>query len=47
VRLDGADTAECDALTAVRWWTADAIEANAEPVYPPDLADVVRRLTRR
>jgi 8-oxo-dGTP diphosphatase len=46
VRLDGADAAERDALTAVRWWTPDAIEATAEPVYPPDLADVLRRLMR-
>jgi len=39
-------TNERAALLAVRWWTPDEIENTGEDVYPRDLAEVVRRLTR-
>ncbi|WBO24251.1 NUDIX hydrolase [Sphingomonas abietis] len=46
IALDGVDEAERTALKELRWWSAEAIDASAQPVYPPDLADVVRRLGR-
>jgi 8-oxo-dGTP diphosphatase len=44
IRLGGVDEAERSVLREWRWWTADEIEASPDPVYPPDLAAVVRRL---
>ena len=44
ISLDGVDDEERAVLRELRWWTADAIEASPDPVYPPDLAAVVRRL---
>jgi len=34
------------ALLTLRWWTPEEIENTGEDVYPRDLAEVVRRLTR-
>jgi 8-oxo-dGTP pyrophosphatase MutT (NUDIX family) len=44
ITLGGVDDAERSVLRELRWWTADEIEASPDPVYPPDLAAVVRRL---
>jgi len=44
--LQGTTDNERAALLAVRWWTPDEIENTSEDVYPRDLAEVVRRLTR-
>jgi 8-oxo-dGTP diphosphatase len=44
ITLDGVDEHERCVLKEVRWWTPEEIEATAVPVYPPDLADAVRRL---
>lgn len=44
ISLGGVDEAERAVLREWRWWTADEIEASPDPVYPPDLAAVVRRL---
>lgn len=43
-RLIGATESESAALTAARWWTIDEIEKTREPVFPRDLAEVMRRL---
>jgi len=42
VSLGGVDEAERAVLRELRWWTADEIAASTDPVYPPDLAAVVR-----
>ncbi len=42
-RLDGVDDAERRVMRAIRWWTADEIAASAESIFPPELAEVVRR----
>lgn len=47
ITLGGVDAEERSVLKEVCWWTADEIEAAADPVYPPDLAGVVRRLLAR
>lgn len=44
--LQGVTDKERAALLAVRWWTPEEIENTGEDVYPRDLAEVVRRLTR-
>ncbi|HEX4635349.1 MAG TPA: NUDIX domain-containing protein [Rhizomicrobium sp.] len=43
-RLIGATESESAALTHARWWTIDEIEKTRQPVFPRDLADVLRRL---
>lgn len=45
-RLIGATQDERQAMRAIRWWTADEIVASAETIFPPDLADVVRKAVR-
>jgi 8-oxo-dGTP pyrophosphatase MutT (NUDIX family) len=47
ITLGGIDEDERSVLKEVRWWTPDEIDASTDPVYPPDLADAVRRLGRR
>ena len=32
-------------LQAIRWWSAAEIESSDEPIFPPELASVVRRLS--
>jgi double-stranded uracil-DNA glycosylase len=36
---------EPEGLADVRWWTLDAMERSSEQFAPPDLAELVRRLT--
>ena len=43
-RLIGATETESAALTQARWWTVEELEATNEPVFPRDLAGVLRRL---
>lgn len=45
-RLDGVDDAERQVMQAIRWWSAEEIVGSAEPIFPPDLAEVVRRISR-
>ncbi|PZR33734.1 NUDIX hydrolase [Caulobacter segnis] len=45
-RLDGVDDAERKAMQTLRWWDADEIADSAEPIFPADLAEVVRRVAR-
>lgn len=45
-RLDGIDEAERRAMREIRWWSADAIAASAEAIFPEGLAEVVRRAAR-
>lgn len=33
-------------VTGYRWWTLDELEATTESVYPPDLAALVRKITK-
>jgi 8-oxo-dGTP pyrophosphatase MutT (NUDIX family) len=35
---------ESDGIRGHRWWTLDELDATTEDVYPPGLADLVRRL---
>jgi 8-oxo-dGTP pyrophosphatase MutT (NUDIX family) len=44
-RLDGVDDAERRVMQTIRWWRADEIAASAEAIFPPDLAEVVRRVS--
>lgn len=44
LHLGGVDEAERTVLREWRWWTVDEIAASADPIYPPDIAVVVRRL---
>lgn len=34
----------CDGIVRHRWWTLAELDATGEDVYPPGLADLVRRL---
>ncbi|HVT69691.1 MAG TPA: NUDIX domain-containing protein [Trebonia sp.] len=34
-----------DGIVTHRWWTLAELDATAEDIYPPGLADLVRRLT--
>jgi 8-oxo-dGTP diphosphatase len=43
-RLIGATETESAALTEARWWTLDEIENSNAPIFPRDLAAVLRRL---
>jgi 8-oxo-dGTP diphosphatase len=43
-RLIGATESESAALTEARWWTVEELEKTAEPFFPRDLVDVLRRL---
>ncbi|HWY65538.1 MAG TPA: NUDIX domain-containing protein [Rhizomicrobium sp.] len=43
-RLIGATETESAALTQARWWTVEEIEKTGEPVFPRDLAAVLRQL---
>lgn len=43
-RLGGLDEAERQVMREIRWWSADAIAASAEAVFPEGLAEVVRRV---
>lgn len=45
-RLDGIDEAERQAMREIRWWSADAIAASAEAIFPDGLANVVRAAAR-
>ena len=44
ISLGGVDEAERSVLQDWRWWSAAEIEASIDPIYPPDLASVVRAL---
>jgi len=41
----GTEPAEREALQEMRWWTVEDLEKTAESFYPPDLTNVIRRLT--
>ena len=43
-RLLGATETESATLTEARWWTLEEVEATEEPIFPRDLAAVLRRL---
>jgi len=43
--LGGIDETERAALREMRWWTADEIARAAQPVFPADLAALVRKFT--
>lgn len=43
-RLIGATETESAALTQARWWTLEDVENTGEPIFPRDLAEVMRRL---
>ncbi len=43
-QLLGASETESAALTEARWWTLAELETTAEPIFPRDLAAVMRRL---
>lgn len=43
-RLDGVDEAERQVMRAIRWWSADEIAGSTEAIFPPDLAEVIRRV---
>lgn len=34
-----------DGIVGHRWWTLEQLDATTEDIYPPGLADLVRRLT--
>ena len=42
--LIGATETESAALTQARWWTLEDVENTGEPIFPRDLAEVMRRL---
>lgn len=44
--LQAPTAAERDVMRRLRWWTADAIEASSETIFPPGLASLLRRLDR-
>jgi hypothetical protein len=33
-----------DGIVTHRWWTLEQLDATTEDIYPPGLADLVRRL---
>jgi hypothetical protein len=33
-----------DGIVSHRWWKLEELDATAEDIYPPGLADLVRRL---
>lgn len=35
----------CDGIVGYRWWTLEELDATTEDIYPPGLADLVRRLS--
>ena len=43
-RLLGATETESATLTEARWWTLEEVEATEEPIFPRDLAVVLKRL---
>jgi 8-oxo-dGTP pyrophosphatase MutT (NUDIX family) len=43
-RLIGVTESESAALTEARWWTVEEIENARDPVFPRDLAELLRRL---
>jgi len=43
-RLMGATETESAALTEARWWTHGEVEQTPEPIFPRDLAKVLRQL---
>ena len=45
VDTSGFDQIERDTITSYRWWSIAELASAPEPVYPADLADVLRRVT--
>jgi 8-oxo-dGTP diphosphatase len=45
-RLDAPTEAERAAMQEMRWWSVEDIEQAAEPIYPPELATIIRNLAR-
>lgn len=45
VDTSGFDEIERDSITSYRWWSLPELASAAEPVYPADLVDVLRRVT--
>ena len=43
-QLIGVTDEERQAMRGARWWTADEITCSPDPIFPPDLADLVRRV---
>lgn len=44
-RLIGATETESAALVEARWWTPEQVETTREPIFPRDLAAVLKRLS--
>jgi hypothetical protein len=44
VSLAGLDDIEHRTVTGYRWWSHEELAATAEPFYPVELLDLVRRL---
>jgi 8-oxo-dGTP pyrophosphatase MutT (NUDIX family) len=44
-QLLGATETESASLVEARWWTLEEVETTREPVFPRDLAAVLRRLS--
>jgi hypothetical protein len=44
-RLLGATETESASLVEARWWTLEEVEATSEPIFPRDLAAVLKRLS--
>lgn len=42
----GFDAEEVLTIDEHRWWSAEELEATTETIYPADLAEMLRRLTR-
>ena len=40
-----ADMHDSDGIAAWHWWTLAELDATGEAVWPPGLADLIRRLT--
>jgi 8-oxo-dGTP pyrophosphatase MutT (NUDIX family) len=45
VSLDGMDSCERETVTGFGWWAADEIAGSEELILPPELPDLLRRLT--
>jgi len=44
VHTAGFDAEELRSIDGYRWWSVDELAAADEPIYPPDLPDLLRRV---
>lgn len=47
VSFEHMELIERDTTTAYRWWSVAELESTAEVGFPEDLADILRKITRR